>query len=217
MLVSDEHWTRGSPCFNWQRILIRTAMGGLENGVADGCEVGRQGGSPVGARQRARRAGRGRDQGVGGDRGLKILEPGLAVGTGGVRRQRACAVDPNRCGLPLSGNPCGGIGQSREGLKFEACRESHVAVMLPMQMSRVSFSVCPCPSYFAVPAVVWLFLSLSFPYLDEETGSSRFGGYGPPCSRDGGKMVGSKRRQIGCSTRVPRGISPRDVDIPSSP
>lgn len=109
-------------------------------------------GGKEGARsEQARRAGRGRDQGVGGDRGLKILEPVLAVGTGGVRRQRACVVDPNRCGLPLSGNPCGGIGQSREGLKFEACRESHVAVMLPMQMSRVSFSVCP---YFAVPAVV---------------------------------------------------------------
>ncbi|KAH9241296.1 hypothetical protein K456DRAFT_605998 [Colletotrichum gloeosporioides 23] len=173
MLVSDEHWTRGSPCFNWQRILIRTAMDGLENGVADGGEVGRQGGSPVGARQRARRAGRGRDQGVGGDRGLKVLEPGLAVGTGGVRRQRACVVDPNRCGLPLSGNPCGGIGQSREGLKFEACRESHVAVMLPMQMSRVSFSVCP--SYFAVPAVICCFCPFLFLILMKRRGARDLG------------------------------------------
>ncbi|KAF6826452.1 hypothetical protein CPLU01_09648 [Colletotrichum plurivorum] len=115
----------------------------------------------------------GRGPGVEGERGQGVVAPGGRPGgteNFGARpgsRYRwarcspsACVVDAPAAGLPAKRNPCGGIGQSREGLKFEACRESHVAHADVSRLSSCGRGTFPAAGLVPLSSIFFFFFVL---------------------------------------------------------
>lgn len=149
-------WTRGSPCFNPQKILIecdeRPGEGGVLSSLSD---------EPW-----TLESSSGREPRPGGEKFWSQAWHSVLVGL-----PSACGVGSPCCGLPLSGTPVEGSGKIGRssclrlvGTQGESC------------------SVCRCRRLLFALLILM---------------SWRFGGTGPPRSRDGGKMMGSKRRRIG--------------------